>query len=108
MLNKIKTLALNVVDIINKYEQLKQENLQLKAQVKNLSSNSESSYPKMNCSSRIEELLEENPEYTLVKWSGKTTSYHHKHNNTLNPEDIKKALVRNWILNVQWTNCPIE
>lgn len=57
----------------------------------------------------LNKLLEENPEYKLIQWSGKTSSYHHKWHDTPNPEnDNEPALTKVWVLNAQWTNCPIE
>jgi hypothetical protein len=46
--------------------------------------------------------------YQLIKWCGKTSSYHHKHNDTPNPKETPKALVKTWVLNAQWSDCPIE
>lgn len=57
----------------------------------------------------LNKLLTENPEYNLVAWSGKTSSFHHKHNNTPNPPNsTNTALTKVWVLDAQWTNCPIE
>lgn len=54
----------------------------------------------------LEVLLE--TEYKPIKWCGKTGSYHHKHNDTPNPKETPKALVKTWVLNAQWSDCPIE
>ena len=41
-------------------------------------------------------------------WSGKTTSFHHKWNDTPNPENVDKAFKKVWFLDAQWTDCPVE
>lgn len=46
----------------------------------------------------------ENP----IVWSGKTSSYHHKWHNTPNPEDVNKGFRKVWLLDAQWSDCPIE
>lgn len=43
-----------------------------------------------------------------IEWSGKTSSYHHKWNDTPNPEGVKPALTKRWFLDAQWSDCPIE
>lgn len=46
----------------------------------------------------------ENP----VTWSGKTSSFHHKWHDTPNPPGEKKGFRKVWLLDAQWTDCPIE
>ena len=41
-------------------------------------------------------------------WSDKTSSYHHKWNDTPNPKDVKPALKQVWVLDLQWSDCPEE
>lgn len=41
-------------------------------------------------------------------FSGKTSSYHHKWNDTPNPEGAEKGLREVKWLDAQWTDCPIE
>lgn len=43
-----------------------------------------------------------------VQWSGKTSSYNHKWNDTPNPPDTKKGFRKVWFLDAQWSTCPIE
>lgn len=43
-----------------------------------------------------------------IVWSGKTSSYHHKWNDTPNPSDTKEGLRKEWYLDAQWSTCPIE
>lgn len=45
---------------------------------------------------------------TGIEWSGKTTSYHHKHNDTPNPPDVKRGVRKAWFLDAQWSDCPVE
>ena len=45
---------------------------------------------------------------TKVKWSGKTSSYHHKWNDTPNPPDTLSGFRKVWFLDAQWSDCPIE
>lgn len=44
----------------------------------------------------------------MSNYSGKTTSYHHKWNNTPNPPDVKDCIQKVTLFDVQWSNCPIE
>lgn len=41
-------------------------------------------------------------------WSNKTSSYHHKWNDTPNPKDVEPALKQVWVLDLQWSDCPKE
>ena len=41
-------------------------------------------------------------------WSDKTSSYHHKWNDTPNPKDVNPALKQVWVLDLQWSDCPEE
>lgn len=41
-------------------------------------------------------------------WSDKTSSYHHKWNDTPNPIDVNPALKQVWVLDLQWSDCPEE
>lgn len=43
-----------------------------------------------------------------IVWSGKTSSYHHKLHDTPNPEDTKEGVRKVWLLDAQWSTCPIE
>lgn len=43
-----------------------------------------------------------------ITWSGKTSSYHHKWNDTPNPDDVKEGFRQVFLLDAQWTTCPIE
>ena len=43
-----------------------------------------------------------------IEWSGKTSSFHHKHNNTPNPSGVPAGLRKVWFMDVQWSTCPIE
>lgn len=43
-----------------------------------------------------------------IQWSSKTSSYHRKWNNTPNPEDTDKGFRKVWLLDAQWSDCPIE
>lgn len=45
-----------------------------------------------------------------IVWSGKTSSYHHKWNDTPNPpeENTEAGLRKVWYLDAQWSTCPIE
>lgn len=44
----------------------------------------------------------------MLKYSGKTSSYHHKWNNTPNPDGVDKGLRKVWFLDAQWSDCPVE
>lgn len=44
----------------------------------------------------------------MVVWSGKTQSYHHKWNTTPNPEYVDKGFKKVWMLDAQWSDCPVE
>ena len=44
----------------------------------------------------------------MTEYSGKTSSYHHKWNDTENPDDVNKAVRKVWFLDAQWSDCPIE
>lgn len=43
-----------------------------------------------------------------IEWSGKTSSYHHKWNDTPNPEGENEGLRKVWFLDAQWSTCPVE
>jgi hypothetical protein len=43
-----------------------------------------------------------------IIWSGKTSSFHHKWNDTPNPPDVKSGFRKVWFLDAQWSDCPIE
>lgn len=43
-----------------------------------------------------------------INWSGKTTSFHHKWFDTPNPEGVDQAFRQVYLLDVQWSDCPIE
>lgn len=43
-----------------------------------------------------------------IVWSGKTSSYHHKWNDTPNPEGEEAGLRKVWFLDAQWSTCPVE
>lgn len=43
-----------------------------------------------------------------IIWSGKTSSFHHKWNDTPNPPDTKAGLRKEWFLDAQWSTCPVE
>lgn len=43
-----------------------------------------------------------------IVWSGKTSSYHHKIHDTPNPPTVRPAIRKQWVLDAQWTDCPIE
>ena len=44
-----------------------------------------------------------------IVWSGKTSSFHHKWNDTPNPEGAADPGVSKvWLLDAQWSDCPIE
>ena len=43
-----------------------------------------------------------------IKWSGKTSSYHHKWHDTPNPADVNEGFRKVWFLDAQWSTCPIE
>ncbi len=43
-----------------------------------------------------------------IVWSGKTTSYHHKWNDTPNPPDVEAGFRKVWFLDAQWSTCPVE
>jgi hypothetical protein len=43
-----------------------------------------------------------------ITWSGKTSSFHHKWNDTPNSPDEKEGLRKVWFLDAQWSTCPIE
>jgi len=43
-----------------------------------------------------------------IEWSGKTSSFHHKHNTTPNPPGVPAGLRKVWFMDVQWSTCPIE
>lgn len=43
-----------------------------------------------------------------IVWSGKTSSYHHKWNDTPNPEGTQEGVRKVWLLDAQWSTCPIE
>ncbi len=43
-----------------------------------------------------------------LEYSGKTSSYHHKWNDTPNPEGEESGLRKVWFLDAQWSDCPIE
>lgn len=44
----------------------------------------------------------------MVKYSGKTSSFHHKWHDTPNPEGVEQGLRKVWFLDAQWADCPIE
>lgn len=43
-----------------------------------------------------------------IQWSGKTSSYHHKWNDTPNSPNEKLGFRKVWFLDAQWSTCPIE
>ncbi len=44
-----------------------------------------------------------------IEWSGVTTAYPHKHDPSAPlPADTQKALHKVWLLDVQWSDCPVE
>ncbi|WAX21929.1 hypothetical protein [Stenotrophomonas phage RAS14] len=43
-----------------------------------------------------------------IVWSGKTSSYHHKWNDTPNPDDVNAGFREVFYLDAQWSTCPIE
>ena len=44
-----------------------------------------------------------------IQWSGVTTAYQHKHNPTSElKKDTTKAVRKVYLLDVQWSDCPVE
>lgn len=43
-----------------------------------------------------------------LPYSGETSSYHHKRNDTPNPPDTPAGLRKVWFLDAQWSTCPVE
>jgi len=45
---------------------------------------------------------------TKLTYSGKTSSFHHKWHDTPNPEKVSTGFRKMWVLDAQWSDCPIE
>ena len=43
-----------------------------------------------------------------LTYSGKTSSYHHKWHDTPNPEVEEAGFREVWVLDAQWSDCPVE